>query len=107
MDLRIECLEKKYQPSSLSGVQFGSRAIQFLGENHGAKYFCMERSNFCMEQSVFHYGANWLLTIVPTYNSIQCNTVAFFATKFAIGFHTLQSGFFYGTKAGRFNSAFD
>ena len=69
MDLRIECLEKKYQPSSLSGVRFGSRAIQFLGENHGAKYFCMERSNFCMEQSVFDYGANWLLTIVPTYNS--------------------------------------
>ena len=42
MDLRIECLKKKYQPSSLSGVQFGSRAIKFLGENHGAKYFCME-----------------------------------------------------------------
>ena len=69
MDLRIECLEKKYLPSSLSGVRFGSRAIQFLGENHGVKYFCMERSNFCMEQSVFDYGANWLLTIVPTYNS--------------------------------------
>ena len=61
MDLRIECLEK-YQPSSLSGVRFGSRAIQFLGENHGAK-------NFCMEQSVFDYGANWLLTIMPSYNS--------------------------------------
>ena len=45
MDLRTECLEKKYQPSSLSGVRFGSRAIQFLGKNHGAKYFCMERSN--------------------------------------------------------------
>ena len=30
MDLRIECLEKKYQPSSLSGVRFGSRAIQFM-----------------------------------------------------------------------------
>ena len=69
MDLRIECLKKKYQPSSLSGVRFGSWAIQFLGENHGAKYFCMERSNFCMEQRVFDYGANWLLTIVPTYNS--------------------------------------
>ena len=68
MDLRIECLEKKYQPSSLSGVRFGSQAIQFLGENHGVKYFCVERSNFCMEQSVFDYGANWLLTIVPTYN---------------------------------------
>ena len=37
MDLRIECLEKKYQPSSLSGVRFESRAIQFLGENHEAK----------------------------------------------------------------------
>ena len=42
MDLRIECLEKKYQPSSLSGVRFGSRAIQFLGESHGVKYFGME-----------------------------------------------------------------
>ena len=62
MDLRIEFLKKKYQPSSLSGVRFGSRAIQFLGENHGAKYFCME-------QSVFDYGANWRLTIVPSYNS--------------------------------------
>ena len=34
MDLRIECLEKKYQPPSLSGVRFGSRD---LGENHGVK----------------------------------------------------------------------
>ena len=56
----------------------------------------MERSNFCMEQSVFDYGANWLSTIV--------HAVAFFATKFVIGFHALQRGFFYGTKAGRFNS---
>ena len=46
MDLRIECLEKKtYQPSSLSGVRFGSRAIQFLGENHGVKYSCMYGAN--------------------------------------------------------------
>ena len=37
MDLGIECLEKKYQSSSLSGVRFGSRVIPFLGENHGAK----------------------------------------------------------------------
>ena len=85
---------EEYQPSSLSGVRFGSRAIQFLGENDGAKYFCMEQSNFCMEQSVFDYGANWLLS-----------TVAFFATKFVIRFHASQSGFFYGTKAGRFNRA--
>ena len=55
MDLRIECFKKKYQPSSLSGVRSGSWAIQFLAENHGAKYFCMERSNFSMEQSVFDY----------------------------------------------------
>ena len=32
MDLRIECLNKKYQPFSLSGVRFGSQGIQFLGE---------------------------------------------------------------------------
>ena len=37
MDLRIECLKKKYQPSSLSGVRFGSWVIQFPGENQGAK----------------------------------------------------------------------
>ena len=37
MDLLAEFLEKKYQPSSLSGVRSGSQAIQFLGENHGAK----------------------------------------------------------------------
>ena len=29
-------IEKKYTPSSLSGIRSGSRAIQFLGENHGA-----------------------------------------------------------------------
>ena len=67
---------EEYQPPSLSGVRFGSQAIQFLGENDGAKYFCME-------QSVFDYGANWLLS-----------TVAFFATKFVIRFHASQSGFF-------------
>ena len=33
MDLGIECLEKKYQPSSLSGFRFGSQAIQFLVES--------------------------------------------------------------------------
>ena len=81
MDLRIECLKKKYQPSSLFGVRFGSWAIQFLGENHGAKYFCMERSNFCMEQSVFDYGANWLFDY-RAHLQFNSNTVAFFATKF-------------------------
>ena len=50
----------------------------------------VEQSNICMEQSVFDYGVDWLLTIVPTYIS----TVAFFVTKFVIGFHALQSGFF-------------
>ena len=57
-----------------------------------------------MERSVFDYGVNFDYRAHLQFNS---NTVAFFATKFVIGFHALQSGFFYGIKAGRFNSAFN
>ena len=69
-------------------------------------FFCMKQSNFCMEQSVFDYGVNWLFDY-RAHLQFNSNTVAFFATKFVIGFQALQSGFFNGTKAGRFNSAFN
>ena len=37
--------------------------------NHGAKYFCMERSNVCMDWSKVSSIMERTLTIVPTYNS--------------------------------------
>ena len=58
-----------------------------------------------MEQSVFNYGEQAF--DYRAHLQFYSNTVAFFATKFVIGFHVLQSGFFYGAKAGRFNSAFN
>ena len=70
----------------------------------------MERSNFCKKQSNL-YGAKclrlWseLAFDYRAHLQFNSNTVAFFATKFEIGLQALQSGFFYGTKAGRFNSA--
>ena len=54
--------------------------------------------------SVFHYEANFDYRAHLQFNS---NMVAFFPTKFVIGFQALQSEFFYGTKAGRFNSAYN
>ena len=87
MDLWFECLEEKYQPSSLSGVRFGSRVINFWVKIMERSNFCMEwsnfcidRNNFCMEQSGFDYA----------HLQFYSNTVTFFATKFVIGFHALE-----------------
>ena len=69
MDLGIECSRRSINLPAYLMFDLEARRFNFWVKIMEQSNFCMKRSNFCMEQRVFDYGANWLLLIVPTYNS--------------------------------------